>query len=147
MLRLWHKDLIDVLPDKFLDKMLKDIWVIYNKKPGNTPINYVYTRKGSVDLKYYTLMVIREYTERGYKLNKGIKYLEKMWGIDIKEYLATHEDTVRVFEEFHNMGYLIYCFYMLAEDYNYGVSGIGDEEYELIYERVVSLVPEELLVL
>lgn len=141
-MRIWHKDLIRVLPTKLLKTQWRDMHLIMsniarNCKPGSVIVNRIVDYPIEQTWRYICL-VGQELSRRGYKTKSNIgKYFsmddirrqKKIFGYDIM--LAAGQLSVEeIFYKWHDNQYLIQCFYMLQERYDCG--DITDEEYEEI---------------
>lgn len=128
-MRLWHIDLIDVLPRQQLLGQWRELCCIAaNIKKNNTP-NHILVNKIMdytwSDFKSYCVNVIDEMKKRGYKVSE-----EKLW----KYYVAKDSEIVNnVYNEWHNERYLKQCLYNLQEKYDCG--GVSDEEWNKISKK------------
>jgi len=124
--RLWHKELIQVLPKQQLLGQWRECCAIARNisKKGtpnhllvNAIINYPISEFAS-----YSLEIAREMHKRGFKCDwdKFEKYIGK-W---------TYCQIISVFRGWHNDRYLRQCYYNLQEKYDCG--GISDEEWKRI---------------
>ena len=73
-MRLWHKDLIEVLPRQQLLGQWRELNSIYKKQDKHILINFIYDYDFG-HLLGYTNMVIVEMENRGYKINLEKKHL------------------------------------------------------------------------
>lgn len=133
-MRLWHKDLITVLPRKQLLSQWRECCAIarnisVNGTPNHMLVNKVlgYPRD---HLAYYATMVANEMERRGYKCD----YLKfnKWWPIDSNTCAYNS-----LFKEWHNDRYLKQCYYNLQEKYDCG--GITESEWNLVCDKIFPL--------
>ena len=130
-MRLWHIDLINVLPRQQLLGQWRELNSIFKKQDKHILINYIY----DYDKQYlfdYSITVATEMMTRNYRVNfiNFNNYFKKEY-----EYKATR------FKE-HNQEYLDICYYNLKEKYLRG--GITEEEWQKIDEKYKRLIKEEL---
>ena len=128
-MRLWHIDLIDVLPRQQLLGQWRELCCIAsNIKKNNTP-NHILVNKIMdytwSDFKSYCVNVINEMRKRGYKVSE-----EKLWKYDVTK---DSEIVNNVYNEWHNERYLKQCLYNLQEKYDCG--GVSDEEWNKISKK------------
>lgn len=134
-MRLWHKDLIDVLPDKQLNGQWKEIFMVIGsiEKHG-------YPRHGLVNilmdyspnhLVSYAYLVFEERTARGFKTTKNT--LDKLIDLSNKYEATESIDQNHIFFFWHNHRYLRQCLYNLQEKYDRGL--ITTSEWLKISEK------------
>lgn len=130
-MRLWHKDLLGVLPQKQLCSQWRECCLIAkNITEKGTPNHILVNKIMEYPIEHfiaYTSFVREEMLARGYKC-KGenfTKYL-KPWG----SFIIYYED---VFSNWHNHRYLRECLYNLEEKAM--CRGIPQEEWEKIYNE------------
>ena len=123
-MRLWHKDLIKVLPRQQLLAQWIELCSIYAKQDNHILINFVYEDISS--LKEYSDLIIQEFKRRGYKIgtNAMSRYTHYFSDKNIEEVAV-------IFPNKMNMRYLKQCYYNLEEKFDCG--GITIEEFEPIY--------------
>ena len=130
-MRLWHKDLLRVLPQKQICSQWRECCLIAKEIAENGTPNHILVNKiMDYDIKdfiTYTTLVRIEMERRHYKCNGDnfIKYFEPkinftIWGKNI-------------FEGWHNDIYLRECLYNLEEKAMCG--GIPADDWKVIYER------------
>jgi len=128
-MRLWHKNLIKVLPRKQLLSQWRECCCIAKLiSESGTPNHILVNKIMDYDISHfvnYTELVISEMNKRGWKINTE-KFYKYFQGMDIREYNI-------IFFNWHNFRYLTQCFYNLQEKYNCG--GISDEEWDKIKQR------------
>jgi len=138
-MRLWHKDLIPVLPQKQLVAQWRELLAIKGAIDKNGTPNHRLVNKvldySLLHFKAYTQLVYEEMIRRGYQPSE-IKYNSVMnwyspyfpkWHMSMLVY---------IYDLWHNDRYLRQCYYNLQEKYDCGI--VSDEEWKLI-EEVVSL--------
>ena len=131
-MRLWHKDLIPVLPRQQLLSQWRECCAIarniaVNGTPNHILVNPVLDYPMEHFCRYsayevYTEMVKREYFPEIEKFKK--------WFIQIQgnsDRWISHEE---LFSDWHNDRYLRQCYYNLEEKHDRG--GISDEEWQKI---------------
>lgn len=134
-MRIWHKDLIKVLPREQLVAQWRELSAIagnLNTKgtPNHILVNKIldYPREHFIS---YALYVRQEMTRRGYRT------MDSVWN----KILSTREVDygeieILPFEElfpgWHNYRYLTQCYHNLEEKYDCG--GISKEAFEKIYD-------------
>lgn len=131
-MRLWHKDLIPVLPRQQLLAQWRECCCIAKNIAMNGTPNYILVNK---ILDYpmchfisYSHNVYLELLSRGYNVD---------WGKFEKHILQTlpivfHDE---LFVDWHNDRYLTQCFYNLQEKYDCG--GISDDEWDRVYKQYI----------
>lgn len=125
-MRLWHKDLIPVLPrQQLLGQWIECCLIAKEIKEKGTP-NHLLVNKimdyPMEDFFTYGYAVFTEMYARGYKADWG-KFNKYFLDFDL------NENNVRgdYFKNWHNDRYLKQCFYNLQEKYDCG--GISEEEW------------------
>lgn len=136
-MRLWHTDLIPVLPRMQIYGQWNELGSIYRKQKKHMLINFVYSYPKE-DLYNYSIKVINERQKRGYKYN-----LTNFW----KYFNGENIDCTKPpFPGKMTDKYLAECYFNLMEKHDCG--GISDEEWENIdkvaRERVKKWVLENL---
>ena len=135
-MRLWHKDLIQVLPRQQLISQWRECCCIAkNIKENGMPNHILVNKIMDYQIKHfiaYTFIVRKEMINRGYKCNgmKFTKYFDE-WD-DFKIYPC------EIFEYWHTERYLKQCLYNLQEKYDCG--GISDSEWRLILDKYKSIL-------
>ena len=128
-MRIWHKDLIDILPKQQLIGSWREVSSIAgNLQIKGTPNHLLVNKILNYDIDHfisYSYYVRQEMTHRGYKTmdkvwNK-ITSLKPDWQLIGKENLFPNWPTDR---------YLRQCFYNLEEKYD--CSGIRNEDFNKI---------------
>lgn len=123
-MRLWHKDLIPVLPRQQLLGQWRECCLIAKNICEKGSPNHLLVNKimdYPVDhFHYYAGLVANEMERRGYKCDysKFDKWLH------LSKNHCTYEN---LFSDWHNNRYLFQCIYNLQEKYDCG--GINEEEW------------------
>lgn len=129
-MRLWHKDLIPVLPDKQLLGQWRECCAIAKNIATKGTPNHLLVNKimdYPIDHFYtYATLVADEMFDRGYKvdINNFAKYLP------FGGYCRIEEN--ELFKGWHNKRYMSQCFMNLQEKFDCG--GIKAEDYDKICE-------------
>lgn len=125
-MRLWHKDLIPVLPRQQLLGQWRECCLIAKQISETGTPNHLLVNKimeYPADHFYsYAQLIFHEMTERGYKCDWSKFRIWSYW-----EKIIPLSD---LFAEWHNARYLKQCFYNLQEKYDCG--GIPIEEWTRI---------------
>lgn len=131
-MRLWHKDLITVLPRKQLLSQWRECCAIARNISVNGTPNHMLVNKvldyPRYHFAYYAMLVSDEMERRGYKCD----YLKfyKWWPTIVDSY-CTYDS---LFKDWHNDRYLKQCFYNLQEKYDCG--GITESEWNLVCDKM-----------
>lgn len=134
-MRLWHKDLIELLPrQQLLGQWRECCLIAKNIQEKGTP-NHMLVNKimnySIHDFINYTALVYEEMANRGYRANWS-KFISH---IPFKEkHRFLYQERTKIFHDWHNIRYLIQCYTNLQEKYDCG--GISQEEWEPIQEYV-----------
>ena len=141
-MRLWHKELITVLPREQLVAQWRECSAIAgaiqkNGTPNHILVDYVLEDLNS--FVAYSAVIRREMTRRGYKTMD--KVWEKIAAVAADDFwrLVNHDD---IFPIHHNDRYLKQCYYNLQEKYDRG--GISQEDWFKIASRYVLDKQEEV---
>lgn len=135
-MRLWHLELIDVLPRQQLLSQWRELSAIVGSIEKNGTPNHLLVNKvldyPSSHLFLYAGIVKDNMEKRGYKVNYAViekitNYCVKAGGISIS--LKQNE----IFDDWHNKRYLCQCLYNLQEKYDCG--GITEQEWQLIVNK------------
>lgn len=125
-MRLWHKDLIPVLPNQQLLGQWRECCAIArNIAVKGTPNHILVNKIMDYPMGHfwkYGFLVFSEMKRRGYKCNfdNFEKWIEKPYALITPEYNE-------LFEGWHSVSYLRQCFFNLQEKYDCG--GISDIEF------------------
>ena len=124
-MRLWHKDLIPVLPDAQLRGQWRECCLIA-KLLSEDKLNHLLVNKvkeyPDADFNTYTKEVYLEMKWRGYNVDfdKFQRYRIKP-GNDLGTYIYEEYQTpASIFRNWHDDTYLKQCYYNLEEKYNCG---------------------------
>lgn len=129
-MRIWHKDLIKVLPREQLVAQWRELSAIAgNINTKGTPNHILVNKIMNYPMSHfisYAHYVREEMTRRGYRTMNSV--WEKIIKVTDGDYniLPLGE----LFPEWHNTQYLIQCYYNLEEKYDCG--GIAQEWFEKI---------------
>lgn len=140
-MRLWHKDLIDVLPRKQLLGQWRECCLIAKSLSVNGTPNHILVNKIlDYDIKHfynYGVLVYKEMEKRGYKCN-----FEKFghWFTYPHETGPLLYDDI--FNDWHNDRYLTQCFYNLQEKYDCG--GLSKYEFELLNIKYLEILASHM---
>lgn len=120
-MRLWHTDLIPVLPRQQLCGQWNELGSIYKNQDNHMLINFVYDYPKE-NLYNYSVKVINERQKRGYKydLTNFCNYFDGEKIDYMKE----------PFTEKMDDEYLAICYFNMLEKYRCG--GMTDEEWQKI---------------
>jgi uncharacterized protein (TIGR02328 family) len=133
-MRLWHKDLISVLPRQQLLGQWRECCLIAKNIAEKSTPNHILVNK-IIDypiehFHYYAGMIYDEMERRGYKCD----YSKFDWYIHLNENHCTYD---KLFKDWHNDRYLSQCFYNLQEKYDCG--RINETEYALIRRKILEI--------
>lgn len=143
-MRLWHKDLIEVLPRQQLLSQWRECCCIARNISVNGTPNHLLVNK---ILEYpienfiaYTFLVKKEMEKRGYKID-GSKFsnwfLPEFGHLFHDYYVVEYLECNDIFSKWHNDRYLKQCFYNLQEKYDCG--GIPDDEFYNLCKKYIEL--------
>lgn len=138
-MRLWHKDLIQVLPRQQLIAQWRECCCIARNIAVNGTPNHILVNKimdyPVSDFHRYARLVADEMEYRGYNCDyKRFTQYKKALGFKATDMLLGNP----IFEGWHNHRYLLQCYFNLAEKYDCG--GISRQEYARIVYYVVKEV-------
>ena len=130
-MRLWHKDLISILPREQLVAQWRECSAIAGAIIKNGTPNHILVNK-VLDYDYdhfitYSLLIRAEMTKRGYKTMQSVEDKIKLLNPSYKE--ISFE---QLYKDWHNERYFLQCFYNLQEKYDCG--GISEEDWQKIYK-------------
>ena len=138
-MRLWHKDLISVLPDKHLIAQWRECCAIASNiankgTPNHLLVNKIMDYKLSHFYKY-CMLVAAEMHRRNFKLSdKSIEKIHQISDQNIRmetEFITDYE----LFSGWHNDRYLTQCYYNLQEKFD--CNGITVADWQRITDRMV----------
>ena len=130
-MRLWHKDLIPVLPRAQLVSQWRECSAIAkNLLKDGTPNHILVNKVLDYPIEHfvwYSMYVRIEMTKRGYRTMQRVA--DGIWQLlpDNKEQ-KVEVDYSELFKDWHNKRYFDQCFYNLQEKYDCG--GLTEEEYK-----------------
>lgn len=137
-MRLWHVDLIKVLPMKQLVSQWRECCCIAKNIANKGTLNHLLVNKVLEyhynNFNHYTMLVVNEMKNRGYKVgeNSISNFIDNLIsGIDK---FNNSNLTMVLFEGWHNERYLKQCYYNLQEKYD--CRGISKEEWMKIHKYV-----------
>lgn len=123
-MRLWHIDLIEVLPRQQLIAQWRECCCIARNIAENGTPNHLLVNKilnyDISDFYSYSILVSNEMKNRGYLVNRN----------RFEKYIKCDRFTLRPFEGWHNKRYLLQCYYNLQEKYD--CAGITKQEWDKI---------------
>ena len=126
-MRLWHKDLIPVLPKQQLLGQWRECCCIARNIAVNGTPNHLLVNKvmdyPAGHLYLYGAEVVGEMRKRGYNADfyKFNRYFEPF------PHISGHNE---LFKHWHDDRYLLQCYYNLQEKYDCG--GITEDEWKVI---------------
>ena len=144
-MRLWHKNLIKVLPRKQLIAQWRELCCIAKNVADKGTPNHALVNKvlnySWIHFNTYTNLVIQEIQNRGYKISKNsyLKFCEN--SSKARDYFDNRPDNVciksldDVYKSWHNEKYYVQCFYNLEEKHDCGL--ISDNEWEKIIKAYI----------
>lgn len=152
-MRLWHKDLISVLPMQQLISQWREcccigVLLAKNHTPNHILVNPILDYPPG-HFETYCTLIFAEMERRGINVNeKPCKDLEdnlRAWRVYLNEELPwtwTPKDKCTfcdgpLFDGWHNKQYLRQCYYNLEEKYDRG--GIPEEEWDKVVKQFVIL--------
>ena len=146
-MRLWHKDLIDVLPRKQLLAQWRECCAIASNIATKGTPNHMLVNKmleyPQIHFIEYCNRILKEMKRRGYKVNRS-SYERLVDNMKLGQENYRTEGiiiTENIFGDWHNKRYLSQCFHNLQEKYDCG--GITDEEYYKLVDKYNELILKE----
>ena len=146
-MRMWHKDLIDVLPDKQLLAQWRECCAIaVNIMKFGTPNHILVNKVRGYNKSHfynYCCMVVNEMFNRGFNVSDESR--KKIYDyVSPKEMqvgsVINHEE---LFSGWHTDRYLLQCFYNLQEKYDCG--GLTFGEWQNVKRRVQDVLGKEIV--
>ena len=129
-MRLWHKDLISVLPDKQLVSQWRECCCIARNISVNGTPNHILVNKildyPIEHFHFYACEIADEMERRGYKCD----YTRFDKWMRLNENHCTHK---KLFNSWHTDRYLRQCYYNLQEKYDCG--GISEDEWHKVQDK------------
>ena len=141
-MRLWHKDLIPVLPRKQLVSQWRECCLIAkNINEKGTPNHLLVNKILRYPIEHfieYASIIADEMLNRKYNCNWSAfaKYIKIKPNWQYR--LPSHE---KLFEYWHTKRYLTQCYFNLQEKYDCG--GLTQEEWDKIYRVVHGITRED----
>lgn len=129
-MRLWHYQLIPYLPKSQLLAQWRELNSIFKKQDKHILINYVYGYPKS-DLYNYSIMVINEMANRGYKVRNADNYIN--YFIDV---IGKAKIKNEVFRSYHDNEYLLICYWNLKEKYDRDQIDFDDITFQKLHDFV-----------
>lgn len=136
-MRLWHKDLISVLPREQLIAQWREISAIagsIQKKgtPNHVLVNFVLNYSYDHFISY-AAEVRSEMTKRGYRTMDSV--WNKITSLKLNWTQLPHDE---IYKEKMNNNYMVVCYWNLWEKFNCGgISAIDFEKIEKIYNTLI----------
>lgn len=131
-MRIWHKDLIDVLPRKQLLSQWRELkCMVVNINNNGTPNHVLVNKIMDYDFDHlcsYATLIFNEMNKRGYKVN--INVLNDIYKIKQEFQNIKYEN---IFCKWHNTRYLKQCLFNLQEKFD--CKAISNEEWKKIYKK------------
>lgn len=151
-MRMWHKDLIKVLPRKQLIAQWRELCCIAKNISEHGTPNHILVNKVTdyswIHFNTYANMVIQELIERGYKIQKK-SYIEFCKNSSkARDYFNNRPDnccirTIKeLYKDWHNDKYFLQCFYNLQEKYD--CHGISEEEWNNVVDTFITRIKEQM---
>lgn len=139
-MRLWHKDLIPVLPRQQLLSQWRELCCIVKNVNEHGFPNHVLVNKimdfYDEHLHSYAVLVFLETRKRGYKCD--FKKFYERYEASFWYCYGREPDHESLFADWMNDRYLTQCYYNLQEKYDCGA--ISEEEWRKIEERYEELM-------
>ena len=133
-MRLWHKDLIPVLPREQLVAQWRECSAIAGAILKNGTPNHVLVNKvldyGYSHLVSYSQLIRDEMTRRGYRTMQPV--MDKIKSLDMSNEIIPKNI---IYTGWHDNRYFIQCYYNLQEKYDCG--GISPEDWEKINQIAI----------
>ena len=132
-MRLWHKDLLPVLPrQQLLGQWRECVLIAKQIKEKGTPNHILVSKVIEYPISHlyaYGLFILGIAAGRGYHIDFGRfkKYFDE------SDYIGKCPTADKVFEGWHNNRYMIQCLCNLQEKYDCGA--IPDDEWQKVVEK------------
>lgn len=146
-MRLWHKDLIPVLPKQQLIAQWRECCAIASNIAKKGTPNHILVNKvldyPVEHFKYYTYLILSEIRKRGYKTS-----LKSMKNFEYNLYLSNKNKSFATkplflpmagagcFEGWHNDRYLLQCIMNLQEKYDCGMWKDNPDEVQPLLDYI-----------
>ena len=131
-MRLWHVDLLSVLPRSQLLAQWRELNSIFAKEDRHVLINYIYDYPRE-DLLLYTEIVLAEMRSRGYQIRSFEKMANYFDGIEKPNYY-------KPYAKHHNVEYLEICYFNLKEKFIRGQKDYEEAQFfklQSLYEEAI----------
>lgn len=141
-MRLWHKDLIPVLPNKQLLSQWRELNCIARNINVNGTPNHILVNKvldyDKLHFIVYAKLVLSELTNRNFNIKKET-FKKFLTYIDITEndFNSVNIKLSDIYKDWHNDRYFLQCYYNLQEKYDCG--GIDEVEWKKIEQHYADL--------
>ena len=137
-MRLWHKDLLPVLPRQQLLSQWRECCCITKNIADKGIPNHILVNKimnySDLDFYYYTRQVVEEIERRGYTISDRAYSNWKANMHKAKDkFLIKGVLSFPIYKDWHNDRYLQQCLFNLDEKHN--CQGIPDEEWNKILKK------------
>ena len=131
-MRLWHYRILEVLPDSQLLAQKRECDLIWkdiknDKKTNHILINYIWKyeeQDRNKQLASYYYLLEKEFNNRGFKFRDNCPVI----------YFEDYDN--KPFKEYHNVQYLMQCFFNLQEKYIRGQKDFSEEQYNKLMDFV-----------
>lgn len=123
-MRLWHHNLLSVLPKSQLLAQWRELNSIFAKEDRHILINYIYDYSKD-DLFTYTHLVLQEMRARDINI-RTVDKMERFFGD------GSFEKVKNPFIHHHNKEYLEICYFNLKEKFMRGQKDFDAERYEAL---------------
>ena len=131
-MRLWHHEMIDLLPKSQLLAQWRELNSVFAKEDRHILINYIYEYPKE-HLFAYTNLVLQEMQSRGF----NIRTIEKM-----ERYFSDIDHQLLIENPFplhHNDEYFEICFFNLKEKFLRGQKDFEKERFEKLEDRYTTI--------
>ena len=143
-MRIWHKDLIKVLPREQLVAQWRELSAIAgNLSTKGTPNHILVNKVLDYPIDHfisYAFHVRAEMTRRGYRT------MESVWNKIVATRCESNGYKIiplqELFPDWHNYRYFVQCYHNLEEKYDCG--GISEEAFQKIYDVYTEIWSEEI---
>lgn len=136
-MRLWHYSIIKYLPNTQLLLLWKTLNSIYKKEPIDILNNYVQNCSLD-DLHLYSLIVIKELNKRQLEVNLDNFY--SYFNISENDTYIYSKEIKCPFNEYHDIEYLLICYYALEEIYIRGQDDFDRENFYILKDFIYNIV-------
>ena len=131
-MRLWHHDIIELLPKSQLLAQWRELNSIFAKEDRHILINYIYDYPKE-HLYTYTQLVLHEMKKRGFTIRTFDKMNRYFEGID------ANKKVEQPFAAHHNDEYFEICYFNLKEKYLRGQKDFDESRFHALDERYKSV--------